>query len=184
MKPKDSQRTVARAAAIPMIGLGAAICGSVEFVQSRWPEFVALPGAVGSACALLGVLLLFRAQMQAARAEKARKSDCIRISPYVPEMADGTSGAEMLKVVLAPSPRPAHMTEAFATDRPLDMQAGPVHARHPEQRPAESRRRRASATLITALRFGNEWSRDVNLSGRALARLESDPFVQRLGRLA
>lgn len=188
----EKKRTASRSVAIPMIGIGAASCSSIEMVQARWPDLAALPGAVGSVCALLGVLLLFRSQLAAARAEKARKEACVRISPYIPEMVDGSNGAEMLKIAMAPLPQTI-VARAHAVLKPISQAAhDPVDGVSPfftgetarAMRVPKRGRADASATLISALRLGSEWSSDLQLNGRAQARLESDPFVQRLGRLA
>ncbi|NDR59401.1 hypothetical protein [Aliiruegeria sabulilitoris] len=179
-----AQANIGRRLAVPMIGLGAACCSSVEFVKLNWPDLVALPGAVGSICAMLGVLLLFRSQLRAAKAVRANRAGCIRISPYVPEMADGTNGAETLKIVLTPSPK-----LVVSTAVPDD---GSQSAETREQETAENApcklpfakgRRVVSRPLAAAQRFGSEWAQDVKLSGRAQERLEADPFVRRLARL-
>lgn len=184
------KRSAGRAIAIPMIGLGAACCCAIEVVSSRWPEYAVLPGAAGSILALCGLVLLFRSQLQAARAEAEKRADCIRISPYIPQMADGSNGAEFLKVVLAPAPEPIQMRPR--RERPALALAHSADAAHLEQLGSDEdsaaerdrvERSRAAIELVSSLRLGTEWSRDLQLSRRAEARLDSDPFVQRLARL-
>ncbi|SDJ60138.1 hypothetical protein [Aliiruegeria lutimaris] len=176
--------TIGRRMAVPMIGLGAACCSSVEFVKLNWPDLAAFPGAAGSICAMLGVLLLFRSQLRAAKAARANRDGCIRISPYVPEMADGSNGAETLKIILTPSPQVVVST-AFSIDAPHapeTQEQGPAEETKPE-RPFAHAKRLVSRPLATAQEIGAEWSQDVQLSGRAQERLEADPFVRRLARL-
>ncbi|RYH08631.1 hypothetical protein [Tropicimonas sp. IMCC6043] len=182
----ETPRDVARSAAIVMIGLGAACCCSIDYVQTRWPDLAAYPALAGCTTALLGLLLLFRSQRRASRKKAASAQDCIRISPYRPEMADGSDGAEVLQLVLTPVARPAplaprHSRRKAARTASLTPFFEPRDTRL--ENAAVAGVRSASATLISALRFGQEWSRDLELSSRALARLERDPFVQRLARL-
>ena len=178
MSPTAERRTIGRRFAVPMIGLGAVFCASVEFVQVRWPDLAALPGAVGALSAVLGVLLLFRSQ------ERARNETetCIRISPYVPEMADGSNGAEKLKVVLTPSPQPVIAANFKREPVPDDTNEAPKMAQ-PRDGTSEILQCQKSGRVVTALRIGTDWVQDVHLSGPAQARLEADPFVQRLARL-
>lgn len=186
---RKTRQHTARSVAIAMIALGSACCGSIEFVATRWPDLAAIPGAAGSMSALLGLLLLFREQQRGRRAAEARATDCIRISPYRPEMADGSDGMEMLKLVLMPASsqvplQPRHRRTTAARPAPKARAASltPFFAAH-DVRLEHSAPQGASATLFSALRLGQEWARDLELSGRARAQLERDPFVQRLARL-
>lgn len=190
MTRKENHRSIGRSLAIPMIAIGAACCASIELVQGHWPEIAAVPGTAGSVAALLGLLLLFRSQLREKREERAQKEECVRISPYVPEMVDGSNGAEVLKVVLEPVPqtvrqRPRQTRTEPLQSLPANTGTAPffVSTGTDPVRSGRQQRKRTSATMIAALRFGSEWTRDVQLSRRAMARLESDPFVQRLARL-
>ncbi|MEM1431617.1 MAG: hypothetical protein AAGG09_19345 [Pseudomonadota bacterium] len=49
--------------------------------------------------------------------------------------------------------------------------------------PAAKRRARSFAALVAGLRFGQGPDAGPQLSGRAMAKLQRDPFVQRLARL-
>ncbi|PRY23709.1 hypothetical protein CLV78_104201 [Aliiruegeria haliotis] len=186
---------LSRVAAIPLIGFGAILCGSMEYVQNNLPEFAALPGLLGSGSALLGVLLLFHSQSAQARDARRQQGACIRIAPYVPEMTDGSDGTSALLAALAPV-KPSRVESAGATTqrpsrqaadaiRRIRLQAAPKARLHVVGDP-ETRRRMSSgrAALCSALKLGGEWSRDLKLSRRAEARLAADPFVQRLARLA
>ncbi len=188
MEIVQTNRCAGRTAAIPMIGLGAACCCSIEIVQNRFPDFAAVPGTAGAVLALVGVVMLFRCQVRQAREQDALKKACVRIAPYVPETTDGSQGAEILKIVLTPAgaspvanametPILRRHTQAKPSPSRTNTTETPLHAGRPDHRFA------TPATLYKVLKLGNGGTRDVDLSRRALARLEADPFVRRLSRL-
>lgn len=204
--PKVSHRDLSRLCAIPMLGLGAAICISVEFFQTHVSGYAALPLIVGPALALVGLLMLLRGQLREARAEKERKAGCQRIASYRPVMADGSNGSAALSLVLAPAgeicsepPRRRSVARAQAVARAPRSQSEapyggnvrqfpPAHlhaaAHRAPVRTSSRQGRSATASLADAMHFGSEWAQDLDLSPRALARLEADPFVKRLARIS
>ncbi|SNS18358.1 hypothetical protein [Tropicimonas sediminicola] len=201
--PSRATRSTSRMLAIPMLGLGAASCVAVEFVEALAPDLAALPLIAGPALALAGLLLLLRSQVSEARAAKARRMSCQRIAPYRPVMADGSNGVAALNAVLSPAgerhsapPRRANVARARAVARasnaPLETHYGSnvrlfppaPHRAEAQPEPAATRSRTPSASLANAVHFGNNWAQDVDLSPRAKARLEADPFVKRLARIS
>lgn len=183
-----------RILAIGMIGLGAACCCSIELFQRYMPDLAAIPGLVGALLALGGLLLLFRCQVKQARFEAARKRECLRLAPYLPEMLDGSNGAVALSVALAPADAAA-VEPAICTGAKTPVRRRqPLMRSHANQNGATvtlfneahqpRRNTGAPAAFYAALRLGGEWTQDLDLSPRAQARLEADPFVQRLARLS
>ncbi len=138
-----------------------------------------LPGAAGTLCAMVGVLLLIRSRIKATKSVRSNPDGFIRIAPYVPEMVDGSNGAEWLKLVLTPAPRPV-----IAASFSRKPQRSELDQSQPQEETPDTPAKKGSGEVVTAFRIGPEWAKDVHLSNRAQARLEADPFVQRLARLA
>ncbi|SFC84460.1 hypothetical protein [Tropicimonas isoalkanivorans] len=184
-------RNRARMAAIPMIALGAACCASIEIVKSTAPDLATLPGLAGSVLALGGLLLLFKSQLAEKRATAAAKRRYQRIAPYLPEMTDGSGSAKALAAALAP------VEKAIEPAVRLTVVSAEAVARAPRRQkngagasvtlfqhdPASDDHRGASTPIFAAMRLGGNWAEGLKLSPKAMARFESDPFVQRLARI-
>ncbi|WP_068109266.1 hypothetical protein [Tropicimonas marinistellae] len=187
-------RSLARMVAIPMIGLGAASCATIDMVHRHMPEFSAVPGIAGSVLAMVGLMLLMRCQVRQARDEAARRLRCQRISYYVPVMADGSSCSDALTAALVPAG-----VSTGAPTRRRSVSAARMAKREQDRRtkcagasvtlfrhgPESTERAVGAKTAVTAaMRFGGEWTKDLDLSPRASAQLEADPFVKRLARMS
>lgn len=127
---------------------------------------------LATAAALLLFLSLvarMRSRRRAAALPQALAGAHHRIPAYVPEMANGVDGSLALARVIGP-----FEIRREVARRPLARAAAA---------PGKAARRGAGNPLFAAVRLGENWGEGLKLSGRALSRLNADPFVQRLGRL-
>ncbi len=161
-----------RVAAIACFGLALACVAVRPMIAARWPELALVPFAAAGGVAIVGIALLLRG-LFASRAKPAPDTpdETVQIAPYAPEMSDGSDGVEAVRVALTPVAEAGSPTRGTA---PLFVVG--------EETPAPQART-MSRQRVAKQRLGSEWSSDLQLSRRAQARLEADPFVQRLSRL-
>lgn len=165
---KTERKASGRIAAIACFGLAAASVGARATVQSSWPDLALLPIAGAGLFASAGFTLLVRSMVVGRKETDPEPVEAtVQISSYSPEMVDGSDGAEAVRAVLAP------VAEAEADDS--------AHLAEAAARVASGRA--LSPDRVSARRLGAEWAHNLRLSRREQARLEADPFVQRLARL-
>lgn len=128
-----------------------------------WAELLL---SIAVAFGLLGAVLRFRYEAKVAEAKPVHH----RIPAYAPGL-DVFWGAEdrVGETVVA-------MATAEASLRTPETETT-------DAEPKVIRRRTPGAALFTAVRLGQSWAEDLRLSPRALARLNADPLVSRLGKL-
>ncbi|MDV7142170.1 hypothetical protein R3X27_05705 [Tropicimonas sp. TH_r6] len=166
---KIERKSNGRVAAFACFGLALACVVARASLGARKPDIALLPLTAAGILACLGLFLLLRGVFAGRTRSKSDEPEAtVQIAPYSPEMSDGSDGAEAVQAVLAPLSK---------IGEPAECEASRTAPRAPRGR-AVSRKR------VAAQRLGSEWSNDLQLSPRAQARLEADPFVQRLARLA
>lgn len=163
--------------------------------------------AVAAALALLVMTLTMRILARPAVRAKAAGVHH-RVAPYVPAMATGENGAQALRLViggeqvqeptvqiyranLAPketvTPRPVAKSAKPLPDRAAkpfpDLPPDAYPNRRKDGRPGPNAKAEPAGALLAAMHFGPGRSKETPLTKRAISRADSDPFVQRLGKL-
>ncbi|WP_116085430.1 hypothetical protein [Tropicimonas sp. IMCC34011] len=185
--------------------MGRLVPAPAELAAAAGPHVIAraiLPGGfpvwtrlAGTAFGIAGLMMLIGLIARPGqRAAVEEEIPVERIAPYVPQMAAGTDGAGLVRAMLepktdaaglGPAPVAAHPPRASAASEVMAEAAclAKSGATTPRTGPFETRPcRKVDGAFLSSARLAPA-EPELKLSRRASAKLDKDPFVQRLARM-
>ncbi|MDT0681128.1 hypothetical protein RM543_00405 [Roseicyclus sp. F158] len=184
--------------------MGRLVPAPSELAAAAGPHVIAraiLPGGfpvwtrlAGTAFGIAGLMMLVGLIARPGRTTAVEEEIPVeRIAPYVPQMAAGTDGAGLVRAMLEPKSGAAGLAAAPAAAHPRTAAASEVMAEAaclaksgattPRTGPFEPQPcRKVDGAFLSSARLAPA-EPEPKLSRRASAKLDKDPFVQRLARM-